>query len=145
MPSITEFFSSKFLKASDLQGQEVKVTISNVGKEQFENDGKPEIKPVLYFVNKDKGVVLNRTNSNAVSGAYGEDYTQWAGNQITLFPAMVDAWGETKEAIRIRVTADNMRAVNQNGTSADAAETPEEPVADVAVVDDADDDDSLPF
>ena len=112
MAHIDDFFPSKYLKASDLQGRDVKVTIQSLIPEQFENDGKTDTKLVVYFVGKEKGVVLNKTNAGTIAAAYGYDYTTWSGNQITLYTAMVDAWGETKEAIRIRVTAENMRAVN---------------------------------
>ena len=144
MAHIDEFFPSKYLKASDLQGRDVRVTIASLNPEQFENDGKTETKLVVYFLNKEKGVVLNKTNAGTISTAYGYDYTTWPGNQITLYMAMVDAWGETREAIRVRVTAENMRAVSSNGAAPSQPEpqpAAEEPVG--AARDD--DDDGLPF
>jgi len=145
MPHIDEFFPSKYLKASDLQGRDVRVTIASLNPEQFENDGKTETKLVCYFAKKEKGVVLNKTNAATIATAYGYDYTQWPGNQITLYMAMVDAWGETREAIRVRVTAENMRAVSSNGAAPSQPE-PQPPVeapVEAAVADD--DDDGLPF
>ena len=145
MPHIDEFFPSKYLKASDLQGRDVRVTIASLNPEQFENDGKTETKLVCYFAKKEKGVVLNKTNAATIATAYGYDYTQWPGNQITLYVAMVDAWGETREAIRVRVTAENMRAVSSNGSAPSQPEPPPPAEAPVEAAVAEDDDDGLPF
>lgn len=138
MAHIDDFFPSRFLKASDLQGRDIKVFIDHVEAEDFENDGKTERKPVVFFQGKEKGIVLNKTNAGAIAQAYGYDYTSWRGSQITLYTAMVDAWGETKEAIRVRVTAENMRAVNDGQPEPDPT-----PVS--ADTQSQDEDDDLPF
>ena len=145
MPHIDEFFPSKYLKASDLQGRDIKVTVASLSPEQFENEGKTETKLVVYFQGKEKGVVLNKTNAATIATAYGFDYTQWPGNQITLYVAMVDAWGETREAIRVRVTAENMRAVSSNGSAPSQPEPPPPAEAPVEAAVAEDDADGLPF
>lgn len=97
--NINSVFPSKYLKASDLQGRTVRVTISNVVVEKIGDDQRP----VLYFQGKEKGVVLNKTNANTIANTYGPETDGWLGAPIELFSAMVDFAGKMTEAIRVRV------------------------------------------
>lgn len=96
---MSEEFPSKYLKASDLQGREVRVTMSNVEREKIGDD----TKPVLYFKGKDKGIVLNKTNASTITDAYGDDTEDWYDQPIILFSVMVDFQGKVAPAIRCRV------------------------------------------
>lgn len=95
---MNEIYPSKYLKADDLQGREVRVTMSNVELEKIGDDNKP----VLYFKGKDKGVVLNKTNAGTISIAYGDDTEDWYDQPIILFSVMVDFQGKVAPAIRCR-------------------------------------------
>lgn len=97
--NINEAFPSKYLKASDLQGGQPTVTISHVTVEEV---GETDRKPVIYFVGKEKGIVLNKTNATNIGDAYGPDTDEWTGKKVTLFTAWVDFNGRSVEAIRIR-------------------------------------------
>lgn len=141
MAHIDQFFPSKYLKASDLDGRDVKVFIDRVVGEEFDRDDKTESKPVVYFIAKEKGVVLNKTNATVIASSYGGDFTKWHGCQVTLYTAMVDAFGETREAIRVRVTAENMRAQPEGVTVPAEAVLPDNSGDGGASTDD----DSLPF
>lgn len=104
---MSEEFPSKYLKAADLQGREVRVTMANVEREKIGDDAKP----VLYFKGKDKGVVLNKTNAGTISDAYGDDTEDWYDQPLILFSVMVDFQGKVAPAIRCRVpTAKDNRA-----------------------------------
>ena len=59
-----------------------------------------EVKPVLFFEGKDKGLVLNKTNSNTISAAYGDETDEWVGMEIVLFETMVEFQGQRKPGIR---------------------------------------------
>jgi arabinogalactan endo-1,4-beta-galactosidase len=96
---ISEEFPSKYLKASDLQGRDVKVIMANVEREKLGDD----MKLVLYFKGKEKGVVLNKTNSNTIVDAYGDDTDDWYDQELILFSVMVDFQGKVGPAIRCRV------------------------------------------
>lgn len=96
---IDSAFPSQYLKAADLQGKRVTVTMAHV---QMEDIGS-EQKPILYFQGTDKGLVLNKTNSNTIMAAYGYETDEWNGQAITLVEAMVDFQGRTVAAIRIVV------------------------------------------
>jgi hypothetical protein len=98
---IGDVFPSNYLKASDLNGAAVPVTIDHVAIEQVGRE--KEARPVLYFVGKSKGVVLNKTNARKVTEIAGTDETDdWAGIQVVLFSAMVEFQGDTVESIRIK-------------------------------------------
>jgi arabinogalactan endo-1,4-beta-galactosidase len=105
---MSEEFPSKYLKAADLQGREVRVTMAHVEREKIGDDAKP----VLYFKGKDKGVVLNKTNAGTISDAYGDDTEDWFDQPLILFSVMVDFQGKVAPAIRCRVpTAKDNRQV----------------------------------
>jgi len=111
---MSEEFPSKFLKAGDLQGREVRVTMQSVEREKIGED----TKPVLYFKGKDKGVVLNKTNASTIADAYGDDTEDWFDQPLILFSVMVDFQGKVAPAIRVRVpTAKDNRAAKQDPIS----------------------------
>lgn len=93
-------FPSTYIKAADLQGQQVTVTIVRVVTELIGSD---EHKPVVYFQGKEKGLVLNKTNANAIAQAYGYETDDWEGQKIVLFEAMVEFQGRTVAAVRVRM------------------------------------------
>lgn len=95
---ISAAFPSNYLKAADLNDRNVKVVMDRVEMEDIGGDHKP----ILYFQGKDKGLVLNKTNSNNISAAYGDDTDEWAGRQLVLYPAMTDFQGKTVPCIRVR-------------------------------------------
>jgi arabinogalactan endo-1,4-beta-galactosidase len=105
---MSEEFPSKFLKAADLQGREVRVIMQNVEREKIGDD----TKPVLYFKGKDKGIVLNKTNAGTISDSYGDDTEDWFDQPLILFSVMVDFQGKVAPAIRVRVPTakDNRQA-----------------------------------
>lgn len=105
---MSEEFPSKYLKASDLQGREVRLTMAHTEREKIGDD----FKPVLYFKGKDKGLALNKTNAGTISDAYGDDSDDWIDQPIILFSVMVDFQGKVGPAIRCRVpTAKDNKAI----------------------------------
>ena len=101
MPNINDAFPSNYLKASDLGGREVVVTIDRV---TFEAVGREkEMKAVLYFVGKQKGIVLNKTNAKKIIEISGSAITEeWAGTSIKIYPTETEFGGETVDCIRIK-------------------------------------------
>jgi len=118
---ISEEFPSKYLKAADLGGKEVRVTMANVEKEKLGDDWKL----ALYFKGKEKAVILNKTNSNTISDAYGDDTDDWFDQPLILFSVMVDFQGKVGPAIRCRVpTAKDNKARRADPISSGNAEPP---------------------
>lgn len=96
---IDNAFPSTYLKASDLQGKPVSVVIDRV---EIDTVG-DEPKPILYFIGKQKGLVINKTNANSIASIYGYETDDWHGKTIQLVEAMVDFQGRSVPAIRVRV------------------------------------------
>lgn len=93
-----EVFPSNYIKASDLQGREVNVVIARAVMEKLGDDDKL----VLYFQNRQKGMVCNKTNANRIALAYGDDTDDWIGREIVIYPDIVDFQGKAVEAIRAK-------------------------------------------
>jgi len=99
---MSEEFPSKYLRAVDLQGREVKVIMQQCEREQVGQE-QDDTKPVLYFKGKDKGLVLNKTNAGVISDHYGDDSDDWYDQPLILFSTMVSFQGKTQPAIRVRI------------------------------------------
>lgn len=84
--NIDQMFPSKFIKAEDLQGQTVTLTVMTVTMEDVADK---EFKPVMRFMNRDKGMVLNKTNATLCAHIWGPDTDQWQGKQLNLSAAPV--------------------------------------------------------
>ena len=75
---------SKYLRAKDLQGKRVILKIREVSLVQFEDDGKTKSKPVIWFEGKEKGMVLNGTNTEVLCRDFGADSNGWIGKEVQL-------------------------------------------------------------
>lgn len=125
--NIDTAFPSNYLKASDIGDKQPAVTIDRVEVEPVGRD--KEMKPILYFKGKEKGMVLNKTNSRKIAELTGsKDTDNWSGCQIRLYSTETEFAGEMVECIRVKAAA-----------AAAAPKPKPEPVA--AVVDD----DPIPF
>ena len=104
MANIDEVFGSgKTLKAADLDGDEITLTIEKVEIKEFEDDGEVKRKPIVHFLGSDKALVCNVTNSRVIAEAYGKETDGWHGKSITLFPTRVEFSGKLVDAIRVRI------------------------------------------
>lgn len=95
---VSDAFPSQYLKSADLQGRTVKVTIDRYTIEDVGDDRKP----VIYFVGKEKGLVLNKTNASEIAFAHGDDMDDWGGKEIELFSMMVSFQGKNMPGLRVR-------------------------------------------
>lgn len=82
---IHEAFPSPYLKKEDVTG-ELAVTIAHVAMEDIGQGDDQERKPVVYFEGKDRGMVLNKGNAQAIAEIAGNDeMNAWPGVQIVLY------------------------------------------------------------
>lgn len=95
---ISEAFPSEFLKAADLHDRQVSVVMDHV---EIRDVG-DATKPVLFFRGKSKGLVLNKVNSNNIALVYGDETDDWAGQELLIYPTMVDFQGRSVPAIRVK-------------------------------------------
>lgn len=101
MPNINDAFPSNYLKASDIKGATPIVTIDHVA---FEPVGRQrEMKAVVYFKGKEKGLVLNKTNATKITQLAGSAQTEdWDGVRILLYATETEFSGETVECVRVK-------------------------------------------
>lgn len=98
---ISDCFPSPYLKASDLQpNKDIEVEIESVTLEEMEQGG--ESRPVVRFAKKKKRFVLNRTNSQTLAEAFGDETMEWVGRKILLFVSSTTFNGRPVQCIRCR-------------------------------------------
>lgn len=98
-----DIFPSKYLKAADLKGKPVVVTIERAPTETLKNtEGKEQTKTVLYFVGAKKSLPLNMTNWDSCADICGDDTEEWPDHRIELCPTITTMGGKTVDCIRIR-------------------------------------------
>ena len=97
--NVDDIFPSKYLKAADLKGQDLMVTIQSTDIAQFDDGRKIEV----TLVGQSKMFICNKTNARAIATAYSSDTNAWHGREVILFPMMVDTPNGPKEAIRVRI------------------------------------------
>lgn len=85
-------------------GKDMTLTIGNVVREVVTSTGgKKEECTVVHFKEKQKPMILNRTNSKMIQKIYGTPYIEeWAGKKITVYASTTKLAGEEVECLRIR-------------------------------------------
>lgn len=103
--NINQSFESKYLKADGDLPEEgnLVLTMSHVDMEDVGAGDKQEMKPVLYFKDHKRSLVLNKTNASTITSLYGPETDEWAGKKIALFAQEVDFQGRQVLAIRVRM------------------------------------------
>jgi hypothetical protein len=102
---IGEAFPSNFLKADDLGGKDVTVTIESCEMESIGQGHDKQDKLVLSFVGKGKKMVTNKTNAKTIAKLHGDDTDDWPGKRIILSPREVEFQGDMVMAIRVSLKA----------------------------------------
>jgi hypothetical protein len=101
MTTMNDLFPSPYLTAHDVAHKPT-VTIKSFSKKSMKNkQGEEEVKPIIFFNEFEKGMVLNKTNANTIAGLYGSTLENWIGERVMLHSVMVEAFGESQEAIRV--------------------------------------------
>ncbi len=96
-------FPSDYVAACDLHEKDVTLTIKSVGIEEvIGSDGKKQSKPVLTFTKGAKRMVCCKTNCKSIAKKHGNEMDDWVGKTITIYPTTCQAFGETKECVRVR-------------------------------------------
>ena len=92
---------STFLTADDLQGPPIDTVITGVDVETIE--GKPKIVATLRGV--DKKWVINRTNADLLTEAYGDDTDAWLDQPVRLERGRTRFMGKPVACISCHVPA----------------------------------------
>jgi hypothetical protein len=118
--NINNAFPSKYLKASELEG-DTTYTVSHIEMETLGDGADADTKPIVYFNETEKGLVLNKTNANTITGLYGPETDAWVGKPVTLFATEVDFQGKQTLSIRVRMRAPVTRSKSAGPNEASVA------------------------
>lgn len=95
---VSDAFPSKYLKADDLKGRRIPVTIERVSFEHMDD----EQKAIVHFRGVAKPLVLNRTNAGSIALIVGTDeMDEWPGRAVQLYGTPTMFQGKMTLAIRI--------------------------------------------
>ena len=124
--NIDSAFPSKYLKASDIGENQPVVTIDRIAVEPVGRD--QEMKPIVYFVGKTKGIVLNKTNAKLISNiAKSEDTDDWTGIKVRLIATEVEFQGDLVMSLRVREIKKATKAAPEGAASTEAPDESEIP------------------
>ena len=85
-----QLYPGRFLKAGELLGKKVTLTIADVDLEELVGDtGKPQVKCIVSFKETQKKLVACKTNGICIREMFGKVIADWIGKRITLFE---DSW-----------------------------------------------------
>lgn len=100
--SYSELWPQRFLKADLLKGKKVTLTIKSIdGEDLIGENNKEKAEWLVKFVERDKELVMNRTNGFCLYRMFGADPHGWIGKRITLYPAVTKFGRETVDCIRV--------------------------------------------
>jgi hypothetical protein len=119
----TELFP--YIQGEMLADNEATMTISDVKVEELVNNRGENSKPVVYFKERDKGLILNKTNARVIAALYGPETDDWIGERITLYAERGTWFG--KSGYAVRVNEHKPRNGRKNGRAAEPVEVEELP------------------
>jgi hypothetical protein len=96
----SEMHPSKFLKSEDIKGKPIVATISFVEMQLVGQGQDQKKKPILHF-EEGKPMVLNKTNTETIEEAFGDESDEWAGKKLKIFCAKVDFGGKRVDGLRV--------------------------------------------
>ncbi len=134
MSNKTDFrslYDREYIGHFDLpEGRDVIVTISKViGGELTNVGGRKNKKPIIYFENKERGMVCNKTNGKSIMNMYGPIVEEWKGKRIALYVAMTrspDGSGDVP-CIRIRPQIPAAKGAGKDDAKLSEGPPPEQP------------------
>lgn len=93
-----QLYPGRFIKAGELMGKKVTLTISDVDLEDLMgDDGKEKAKAIVSFKETPKKMVTCKTNGICLKEMFGKKLADWIGKRVTIFP---DVWNG-EPAVRI--------------------------------------------
>ena len=85
-----QLYPGRFIKAGELLGKKVTLTIADVELEDLQgDDGKTKAKAIIHFRESPKALVACKTNGICIKEMFGKAIAEWVGKKITIFP---DTW-----------------------------------------------------
>lgn len=106
-----QLYPGRFIKAGELLGRKVTLTISDVELEGLlGEDGKEKAKAIISFAESEKKLVTCKTNGICIKEMFGKSISEWIGKKVTIFPdtwngePCIRIWGSPDIARDMKVT-----------------------------------------
>jgi hypothetical protein len=90
----------RYLQTATVKAQPIVATISNLEMETVGQGAEAKTKPVLYLENE-KPMVLNASNLETLSDAFGDHTDAWPGHKIKIRCVKTQFQGKTVDGLRI--------------------------------------------
>ena len=106
-----QLYSGRFLKAGELMGKKVTLTITDVDLEELQgDDGTKKAKAIISFKETEKKLVSCKTNGLCLKEMWGKELAGWLGKRVTIFEDVwsgepcIRVWGSPDIAADVEVT-----------------------------------------
>ena len=116
-------FSTKlfpYLEGLMIKDKPITLTIKGVTQEELTSQRGKEIKLIVHFKERDKSLILNKTNTKQIVKFFGPETNDWHGKKVTLYAEKGTWFGTEGYAIRVDgrlPKQDAVPAAKQNGTN----------------------------
>lgn len=98
-----QLFPGRFIKAGEMHGKPVTLTIKSVYLDNLEgDDGREQQQGVITFEEIAREWALNKTNGLCLRAMFGSDTDGWLHKRITLYPEP-DTTGMSESGVCLRV------------------------------------------
>lgn len=98
-----QLFPGRFIKAGEMHGRPVTLTVKDVYLDQLEDEsGREKPQAVIAFNETPREMALNKTNAQCIVSMFGQDSGDWIGKRITLCPER-DASGLSDSGLCLRI------------------------------------------
>lgn len=98
-----QLFPGRFIKAGEMDGKSVTLTIADVYLDHIEGeDGREKPQAVVAFRETKREWALNRTNGICLRALFGDQTDDWVGRRVTLYPER-DTSGLSDSGVCLRV------------------------------------------
>jgi hypothetical protein len=84
-----QLYPGRFIKAAELLGKKVTVTMTDVELEDLEGEDGKKTKCIISFKESPKKLVACKTNGLCIKEMFGKELANWMGKRITIFE---DVW-----------------------------------------------------
>lgn len=117
-------FSTKlfpYLEGLMIKDKPVTLTIKGVTQEELTSQRGKEIKIIVHFQERDKSLILNKTNTKQIVKFFGPETNDWHGRKVTLYAEKGTWFGVEGYAVRVDARLPKQDAApvaKQNGKSA---------------------------
>lgn len=100
--SFDDLYPGRFIKAGNLHGNPVTLTVKDVSLEELDGEKGKSVKAILSFERTDMQLVLCKLNGLCVRAMFGPNVGQWIGKRITIYPtADIMPMKDGEDCIRI--------------------------------------------